>query len=127
MATEGSSQKAARELKGQGWKVSPYHVHRAGPDRDAGGYRGPRSDPADLDHAGPWKLAFPRSCGLLGRQEPALDRVPGRRLLRQGWEKFAQVNSPPVCVNPGQAFNCYWEMPFRKPARITLTISTPSR
>jgi D-arabinan exo alpha-(1,3)/(1,5)-arabinofuranosidase (non-reducing end) len=25
-----------------------------------------------------------------------------------------------VCVNPGQAFNCYWEMPFRKRARFTL-------
>src|SRR5437660_1321672 len=26
-----------------------------------------------------------------------------------------------VCVNPGRAFNCYWEMPFRRRARITLT------
>ena len=25
-----------------------------------------------------------------------------------------------VCVNPGSAFNCYWKMPFRKKARITL-------
>ena len=23
-------------------------------------------------------------------------------------------------VNPGSAFNCYWEMPFRKSAAITL-------
>ncbi len=27
---------------------------------------------------------------------------------------FAPLNSLPVCVNPGNAFNCYWEMPFRK-------------
>jgi hypothetical protein len=25
-----------------------------------------------------------------------------------------------VCVNPGSAFNCYWQMPFRKKAKITL-------
>src|ERR1700693_2141078 len=28
--------------------------------------------------------------------------------------------SLPVAVNPAGAFNCYWEMPFRKSARITL-------
>jgi hypothetical protein len=37
-----------------------------------------------------------------------------------GWGKFAQVSSLPVCVNPGSAFNCYWEMPFRKRCRITM-------
>ena len=36
-----------------------------------------------------------------------------------GWQKFAHVNSLPICVNPGSAFNCYWEMPFRKKCRIT--------
>ncbi len=38
-----------------------------------------------------------------------------------GWQKYAQVSSLPVCVNPGSAFNCYWEMPFRKRCRITMT------
>jgi hypothetical protein len=38
-----------------------------------------------------------------------------------GWNLYAQVSSLPVCVNPGSAFNCYWEMPFRKSCRITLT------
>jgi hypothetical protein len=33
---------------------------------------------------------------------------------------FRPVVSLPVCVNPGNAFNCYWEMPFRKHCRITL-------
>jgi len=37
-----------------------------------------------------------------------------------GWGKYAQINSLPVCVNPGSAFNCYWQMPFHKNARITL-------
>lgn len=38
----------------------------------------------------------------------------------QGWGKFAPLSSLPVCVNPGNANNCYWEMPFRKHARITV-------
>ncbi len=38
-----------------------------------------------------------------------------------GWNKYAQVSSLAVCVNPGSAFNCYWEMPFRKSCRITMT------
>jgi len=37
--------------------------------------------------------------------------VPGR---------YAQISSLPVAVNPGSAFNCYWVMPFRKSARVTL-------
>ena len=38
-----------------------------------------------------------------------------------GWNAYAQLSSLAVCVNPGSAFNCYWPMPFRKHARITLT------
>src|SRR5205085_8631752 len=34
---------------------------------------------------------------------------------------YAQVSSLAVCVNPGSAFNCYWEMPFRRRCRITMT------
>ena len=37
-----------------------------------------------------------------------------------GWEDYAQVSALPVCVNPGRAFNCYWEMPFRKRAKFTI-------
>ena len=29
-----------------------------------------------------------------------------------GWGEYAQISSLAVCVNPGRAFNCYWEMPF---------------
>jgi hypothetical protein len=38
-----------------------------------------------------------------------------------GWGKYAPLSSLAVCVNPGSAFNCYWEMPFRKRCRITIT------
>ena len=33
---------------------------------------------------------------------------------------FAPLVSLPVCVNPGNAFNCYWEMPFHKHCKITM-------
>ena len=42
-----------------------------------------------------------------------------------GWDQYAQVSSLAVCVNPGRAFNCYWEMPFRSRARITLENRDP--
>ncbi len=37
-----------------------------------------------------------------------------------GLEQYAHVSSLAVCVNPGRALNCFWEMPYRKNARITL-------
>jgi len=37
-----------------------------------------------------------------------------------GWGEYAHVNSLAVCVNPGSAFNCYWEMPFKKNFKITI-------
>jgi hypothetical protein len=42
-----------------------------------------------------------------------------------GWGKFASLASLAVCVNPGSAFNCYWEMPFRKKCRITFENIAP--
>jgi len=44
-----------------------------------------------------------------------------------GWGEYAQLTSLPVCVNPGSAFNCYWEMPFRKRCRITMTNIDPEK
>jgi hypothetical protein len=36
------------------------------------------------------------------------------------FNEYAPLNSLAVTVNPGSAFNCYWKMPFRKKARITM-------
>jgi len=38
---------------------------------------------------------------------------------------FAQINSLMICVNPGNAFNCYWPMPFRKSIKITIENISP--
>src|SRR5439155_7797850 len=37
-----------------------------------------------------------------------------------GWGPFAQVSSLPVAVNPNNGLHCFWAMPFRKHARLTL-------
>jgi len=37
-----------------------------------------------------------------------------------GWGRYAQISSLAVCVNPGSAFNSYWQMPFRKGFKVTL-------
>ncbi len=47
--------------------------------------------------------------------------VPSGTSSASGRGGYAPLNSQPVCVNPGSAFNCYWEMPFRKSARVTMT------
>ena len=47
--------------------------------------------------------------------------MPVGDFFASGWGEYAQVSSLAVCVNPGSAFNCYWEMPFRTRARITIT------
>lgn len=41
-----------------------------------------------------------------------------------GWGEYAPLSSLAVCVNPGYAFNCYWQMPFQKRCRITLENKT---
>ena len=54
-----------------------------------------------------------------GEDEPSVE-VPMGDFFACGWGKYCQINSLPVCVNPGSAFNCYWSMPFRKKAKVTM-------
>ena len=52
-------------------------------------------------------------------EEPSVE-VPVGDFFACGWGKYCPINSLAVCVNPGSAFNCYWSMPFRKRAKITM-------
>jgi hypothetical protein len=54
------------------------------------------------------------------QEQPSVE-CPVGDFFACGWGRFAQLSSLAVCVNPGSAFNCYWEMPFRKHCRITMT------
>jgi hypothetical protein len=51
--------------------------------------------------------------------QPSVE-VPLGDFFTQGWGEFAQVASLPVAVNPNNGLNCFWEMPFRTHARLTL-------
>ena len=44
-----------------------------------------------------------------------------------GFGTRCDVNSLPIVVNPTSGMNCYFEMPFRKHAKITLTSEHPVR
>ncbi len=59
-----------------------------------------------------------------GQENPSVE-APLGDFFCSGWNQYAQVSSLAVCVNPGRAFNCYWEMPFRRHCRITLENRDP--
>ena len=119
MATKGTGAEPAREL-GQGWKVSPSVEIAAGEVFTL----------ADIDGAGaiqhiwctvndrPWRDLILR-IHWDGQDHPSVE-CPLGDFFACGWGSFAQVSSSMVAVNPGRGFNSYWEMPFRKRARITL-------
>src|SRR5262249_13635162 len=55
-----------------------------------------------------------------GAKEPAVE-APFGDFFAAGFGRRAEVNSLPVVVQGGDAYNCYWAMPFRSQARITIT------
>ncbi|MEY9290524.1 hypothetical protein ABH979_003598 [Bradyrhizobium ottawaense] len=119
MSVDGPAARQARDL-GQGWKVSPYVVIEPGTTFTLG------------DIAGQGAIQQIWMTLARGRLRHSILRIywddqtlpsvecPAGDFFACGWEEFAQVSSLAVCVNPGRAFNCYWEMPFRKRARFTL-------
>jgi hypothetical protein len=118
MATEGTGQHAAAEL-GQGWKVSPSVVIKAGTTFTLAEIRGPGCiQQIWMTPTGNWRRSILR---LYWDDEPEPSvEVPVGDFFACGWGQYCQINSLAVCVNPGSAFNCYWPMPFRKKARITM-------
>ncbi len=120
MATEGTGKGASRDL-GQTWKVSPSVVIKAKSTFTMADIQGPGAiqhiwmTPAPLDKTRWYVLRMYWD----GETEPSVE-VPMSDFFACGWGKYAQINSLAVCVNPGSAFNCYWTMPFRKKARLTM-------
>ncbi len=118
MATEGTGKHAAGDL-GQGWKVSPSVKITAGTTFTLGEIKGPGCiQQIWMTPTGNWRKSILRFYWD-GEKEPSVE-CPVGDFFACGWGKYAQINSLAVCVNPGSAFNCYWPMPFRKSARITL-------
>lgn len=55
-----------------------------------------------------------------GSATPSVE-APLGDFFAAGFGKRAEVNSAMVQVQGGDAYNCYWPMPFRKSAKITIT------
>ncbi|MES1227664.1 MAG: glycoside hydrolase family 172 protein, partial [Armatimonadota bacterium] len=117
MAEKGSP--SAREL-GQGWKVSPCVNIAAGQEFLVADIEGPGAlQQIWMTPTGNWRFSILRIYWD-GQDQPSVE-CPIGDFFACGWGKYAQVSSLAVCVNPGSAFNCYWEMPFRKHCRVTVT------
>ena len=117
MATEGTGASCAREL-GQGWKMSPSVRIGAGEIFEVARIDGPGAiQQIWLTPTGNWRYSILRFYWD-GEETPSIE-CPVGDFFGMGWCEYAPLNSLPVCVNPGSAFNCYWEMPFRKHCRIT--------
>jgi len=118
MATEGTGKNASRDL-GLGWKVSPSVVIKTGQTFTVAEINGSGA----IQHiwmtpTGIWRFAILRFYWD-DEKEPSVE-VPVGDFFGMGWGEFSPLNSLPVTVNPGSAFNCYWQMPFRKKCRITM-------
>jgi hypothetical protein len=119
MATEGTGAPAAVDL-GQGWKVSPSINILANTTVTLAEI----DEPGAIQHI--WMTVGPAWWRRLilrvywdGEDTPSIE-VPLGDFFCCGWGERCQVNSLPVAVNSAGAFNSYWEMPFRKSAKVTI-------
>jgi hypothetical protein len=118
-AEEGTGALFARDL-GRGWKISPSVRIAPGQTFELASIRGS----GIIQHI--WMVPIHASWRNLilrfawdGQEHPSVE-VPLGDFFACGWGSYAHVNSQPVCVNPGRAFNSYWPMPFASSARVTL-------
>ena len=110
--------RAADQL-GQGWKVRPFirvNAHETATLMDVDG-------PGIIQHI--WLVENIRREHVLrfywdNEERPSIE-VPVLEFFAVGHGKFAPINSATVVLNPQNALNSYWPMPFRKHVKITLT------
>lgn len=115
---EGSASDAARDL-GQGWKVNPF-VKIA---KDQTFTLAEIEGSGAIHHiwmtpTGNWRFSILRIYWD-DEKDPSVE-CPVGDFFGMGWGEYAPLQSLAVCVNPGSAFNCYWQMPFRKKCKITM-------
>ncbi len=123
MAIDGPATEKAAGL-GQGWKISPYVVIEPGETFEMADISGSGAiQQIWMTPSGTWRWNILRI--YWDDQEIPSVECPVGDFFCSGWGEFAPLTSQAVCVNPGSAFNSYWEMPFRKRARITMTNIAP--
>ncbi len=121
MSTNGPAAKGAARDLGQGWKVSPYVRIPGKSTFTLAEITGPGAitqiwmTPAPLEKTRWFILRMYWD----DETEPSVE-CPLGDFFACGLGRYCQISSLPVCVNPGSAFNSYWQMPFHKKARITL-------
>ena len=120
MSVDGPAAAQARDL-GQGWKISPYVRIKGGDTFEVADIKGSGA----IQHIWMTPTGDWRSCILRiywdDSKQPSVE-CPVGDFFSAGWGRkypFQPVVSLPVCFNPGSAFNCYWEMPFRSRCRMT--------
>jgi len=119
MAIEGTGAGCARDL-GRGWKISPSVVIQPGETFELADIEGPGAiQQIWMTPTGNWRFSILRIYWD-GQEQPSVE-CPIGDFFAMGWGEYAQLSSLAVCVNPGSAFNSYWEMPFRKHCRMTFT------
>lgn len=107
------------EKLGKGWKVNPYLKLPAGETLTITDIKGSGA----IQHI--WCTPTGRWQNLIirfywdGEENPAIE-CPLGSFFGCGLEEYAPLTSLAICVNPGRAFNCYWEMPFKTACRITI-------
>lgn len=121
---EGTGAVAAREL-GQGWKLSP-SINIPGKATALLAYI---DGPGVIQHV--WLTVHPTAwrrlvlrCYWDDEEAPSVE-TPLGDFFANGWGERCNITSLAVAVNPAGGFNCYWEMPFRTRARITVENLSP--
>tara|TARA_B100000809_G_scaffold166815_1_gene164153 strand:- start:1782 stop:2927 length:1146 start_codon:yes stop_codon:yes gene_type:complete len=108
---------------GRGWKVKPSDTIAAGTTLELANIEGPGC----IQHIWMTSTGVYRNLILRfywdGQEQPSVACAVGDFFASAftSCEVFAQISSQAVCVNPGNAFNCYWPMPFRKRCRVTVS------
>lgn len=117
----GNPSGGAREL-GVGWKVKPCEKIKPGETLVLADIEGPGCiQQIWMTPTGDYRNTILRIY-YDGQENPSVESPIGDFFASAftSFNKFAQISSLMVCVNPGNAFNCYWPMPFRKRIKITM-------
>lgn len=104
---------------GKGWKVNPCIDINSGETMVIADIAGPGAiQQIWMTPTGEWRKTIIRMYWD-GEDNPSVE-APVGDFFCTGWGVYARLSSLAVCVNPGSAFSCYWQMPFRKHCKITM-------
>ena len=104
---------------GKGWKVNPCIDINAGETMVIADIAGPGAiQQIWMTPTGEWRKTIIRM--YWDGEDNLSVEAPVGDFFCTGWGVYARLSSLAVCVNPGSAFSCYWQMPFRKHCKITM-------